>query len=200
MGACCSGRRELGKIDPSRGFARIACGRLADGRDDLGALPGFADGGGWLGAAVPAGPRLGTANCNIAVRDHTGNRSRRARSSRGIRAVEKHPVPCPPSRSPGRGWTTTTVHGRVGPSDCHVLMATHKGCQAETSPLPTARSQNPFPPPRATNLHLKGIPRNSQTEGFTIRAPPRGGHRNDGGLGTGDGHREAQKITFSNVW
>jgi hypothetical protein len=93
--AFCSNRRELGKIDPSRASVRIARGRLAGGHDDLSGLPNFADGGGWLGAAVPAGLRLGTVDCNIAARDRNSDRSRKAHSSGGMRAVEEHPCPFP---------------------------------------------------------------------------------------------------------
>ena len=85
-------------MDPSRPFVHIACGRLAGGHDDLSALPDFADDGGWLGAAVPAGMRLGTEDCNIAARDRKSDRSRKARSSGGMRAVEEHARPSP-SRS-----------------------------------------------------------------------------------------------------
>jgi hypothetical protein len=95
MAAFSSHRRELGKIDPLPASVRIARGRLAGGRDDLSALPDFADGGGWLGAAVPAGLRLGTVDCNIAARDRKGDRSRKARSSSGMRAVEEYPRPFP---------------------------------------------------------------------------------------------------------
>jgi hypothetical protein len=93
--AFCSNRRELGKIDPSRASVRIARGRLAGDRDDLSALLDFADGGGWLGAAVLAGLRLGTVDCNIAARDRNGDRSRKARSSGSMRAVEEYPRPFP---------------------------------------------------------------------------------------------------------
>jgi hypothetical protein len=101
--ACCPRKRELGKIDPSRASVRIAGGRLAGGRDDLSIPPDFADGGGWLGGAAPTGLRLGTANCNIAGRDHKDDKSRKARSSGGTRAVEEHPGPSLPF--PWRGGT-----------------------------------------------------------------------------------------------
>jgi hypothetical protein len=43
------------------------------------------------------------ADCNNAVRDHSFNRSRKARDSRGTRAVEEQPRPDPPSWPPAGG-------------------------------------------------------------------------------------------------